>query len=264
MSSTADSSSVSLPSAPATDAVPAPAAAHAPVPIAPARRRPLVVVTAVFAVVGLAVLGYSVLTAGRETTDDAFVEADIVSVQAEVTGRVEHVLVHSDQPVTAGDVLFSLGARELDARAAAARADLAIAEAEVRAAEAQAQIAEASATGGLDAARAQVEGSAIGVRSAAAQIDTAKTTQSEFMSFAKGLDNDLSSVDVGAITAQLSTYQAQLTASYTAISKVQSLNLASYLRYRCLMQAASAGAACITIRRWSSDRGSGRNSCLQA
>jgi flagellar hook-associated protein 3 FlgL len=66
--------------------------------------------------------------------------------------------------------------------------------------------------------------------SAAAQMGTAKTTQSEFMSFAQGLDSDLSSVDVGAVTAKLSAYQAQLTASYTAISKVQSLNLASYLR----------------------------------
>jgi flagellar hook-associated protein 3 FlgL len=32
-----------------------------------------------------------------------------------------------------------------------------------------------------------------------------------------------------AVTTQLSTYQAQLTASYAAIAKVQSLNLASYL-----------------------------------
>jgi flagellar hook-associated protein 3 FlgL len=50
------------------------------------------------------------------------------------------------------------------------------------------------------------------------------------MSYAQSLGTDLSSVDVAAVTAQLSTYQAQLTASYTAISKVQSLNLASYLR----------------------------------
>jgi flagellar hook-associated protein 3 FlgL len=37
------------------------------------------------------------------------------------------------------------------------------------------------------------------------------------------------SVDVAAVTAKLSTYQAQLTSSYAAIAKVQSLNLASYL-----------------------------------
>jgi flagellar hook-associated protein 3 FlgL len=66
--------------------------------------------------------------------------------------------------------------------------------------------------------------------SASAQITTAQSAQSEFMSYAQSLGTDLSSVDVAAVTAQLSTYQAQLTASYTAISKVQSLNLASYLR----------------------------------
>ena len=169
--STAEPSSMPLPAAP--PGAPTPAAAPA-ARVASARRRPLIIVTAVFALVGLAVLGYSVLTAGRETTDDAFIEADIVSVQAEVTGRVEQVRVKSDQHVAAGDVLFSLDARELEARAAAARADLSIAEAEVRAAEAQSQIAEASANGGLDAARAQVEGSTIGVRSAAAQITTAR------------------------------------------------------------------------------------------
>lgn len=65
---------------------------------------------------------------------------------------------------------------------------------------------------------------------AAAQIETASSNQSDYQSFAKTLSTDLTSVDVAAVTAQLSTYQAQLTASYSAISKIQSLNLASYLR----------------------------------
>lgn len=68
------------------------------------------------------------------------------------------------------------------------------------------------------------------VSSASSQISTASSAQSEFMSYAQSLDTNLTSVDVAAITARLSSYQAQLTASYTAISKVQSLNLASYLR----------------------------------
>lgn len=42
------------------------------------------------------------------------------------------------------------------------------------------------------------------------------------------LASDLTSVDVAAVTAQLSTYQSQLTASYAAISKIQSMSLASY------------------------------------
>ncbi|MCP1750454.1 flagellin [Bradyrhizobium elkanii] len=65
---------------------------------------------------------------------------------------------------------------------------------------------------------------------AASQIETASTNQSDYQNFAKTLSTDLTSVDVAAVTAQLSTYQAQLTASYSAISKIQSMNLASYLR----------------------------------
>src|SRR5262245_34605883 len=104
--STADSSSMPLPAASPVNTPVADKPAVLPAPVAPARRRPLLVVTAVFALVGLGVLGYSLATAGHETTDDAFVEADIVSVQAEVGGRVEQVRVKSDQHVAAGDVLF--------------------------------------------------------------------------------------------------------------------------------------------------------------
>jgi flagellar hook-associated protein 3 FlgL len=64
---------------------------------------------------------------------------------------------------------------------------------------------------------------------AAASIEKASSYQSEYQSYAKTLGSDLTSVDVAAVTAKLSTYQAQLTASYSAIAKVQSLNLASYL-----------------------------------
>jgi membrane fusion protein (multidrug efflux system) len=169
-------SSVRAPSS-ASASVPVAAVAEpATAPSVPPRRnkRPLIIVAALGALGALAALGYSIATAGRVTTDDAFVEADIVSVQAEVGGRVLEILAHTDQPVAAGDILVKLDARELDAKVAAARAELSIAEAEVRAAEAQSQIAAAAATGGLDTAKAQVLGSTIGVRSAQAQIETAR------------------------------------------------------------------------------------------
>jgi flagellar hook-associated protein 3 FlgL len=67
------------------------------------------------------------------------------------------------------------------------------------------------------------------ISNASASIEKASAHQTEFQSYAKTLGTDLTSVDVAAVTAKLSTYQAQLTASYAAIAKVQSLNLASYL-----------------------------------
>ena len=63
----------------------------------------------------------------------------------------------------------------------------------------------------------------------ASQIESASARQSDYQSFAQTLSGDLTNVDVAAVTAQLSTYQAQLTASYSAIAKIQSMNLASYL-----------------------------------
>src|SRR3954452_9958471 len=66
--------------------------------------------------------------------------------------------------------------------------------------------------------------------SAASEIESASARQSDYMGFAQTLASDLTGVDVAAVTAQLATYQAQLSASYSAIAKIQGLNLASYLR----------------------------------
>jgi flagellar hook-associated protein 3 FlgL len=65
---------------------------------------------------------------------------------------------------------------------------------------------------------------------ASSSIQSASTVQTSYQSYAKTLGGNLTNVDVAAVTAQLSTFQAQLTASYAAISKMQGLNLASYLR----------------------------------
>jgi flagellar hook-associated protein 3 FlgL len=64
---------------------------------------------------------------------------------------------------------------------------------------------------------------------ASSSLENASAAQTDLQNYAKMLGGNLTSVDVAAVTAELSTYQAQLTASYSAISKVQSLNLASYL-----------------------------------
>jgi len=68
------------------------------------------------------------------------------------------------------------------------------------------------------------------IANAASSIERASAFQSDYQLYAQTLASDLTSVDVAAVTAALSTYQAQLTASYSAIATVQGLNLASYLR----------------------------------
>jgi flagellar hook-associated protein 3 FlgL len=67
------------------------------------------------------------------------------------------------------------------------------------------------------------------ISNAASSLENAVAAQTEYQAFATTLGSDLTGVDVAAVTASLSTYEAQLTASYAAIAKVQSLNLANYL-----------------------------------
>jgi flagellar hook-associated protein 3 FlgL len=61
-------------------------------------------------------------------------------------------------------------------------------------------------------------------------MESAKSLQTDYQSFAQTLGTNLTGVDLAAITAQMSTYQAQLTASFSAISVIQGLNLASFLK----------------------------------
>jgi flagellar hook-associated protein 3 FlgL len=60
-------------------------------------------------------------------------------------------------------------------------------------------------------------------------VETASAHRTDYQPFARDLGSSLTSVDVAAISIELPTYQSQSTAAYTAISKAQSRNLASYL-----------------------------------
>ena len=64
----------------------------------------------------------------------------------------------------------------------------------------------------------------------ASQLESAVSTQQDYQSFASTLSSNLTDVDVAVVTAQISTYQTQLEASYSALSKILSLKLSDYLK----------------------------------
>ncbi len=137
-------------------------------------RRPFLILGAIALVVLAGVGGYALLTANQETTDDAFVEADVVPIGVRVGAQVKSVLVSSDQPVKKGQPLVELDDAELRARTKQAEAELDTAKAQAAAADARMTIDEAAAKGGYGAARALVAGSAEQVSSAAAQVTSAE------------------------------------------------------------------------------------------
>ena len=70
----------------------------------------------------LAVGAYEYVTGGRiMSTENAYVRADIVGVSTDVSGIVKSVAVKENQPVAAGDILFTLD--DLPFKLAATRAD---------------------------------------------------------------------------------------------------------------------------------------------
>src|SRR6185503_7777050 len=98
----------------------------------------------------LAIGGYLWLTSGRYvSTDNAYVQQDMVSVAPEVQGIVAEVFVHENQQVHRGDLLFRIDQRPFRIALANAEAQIAAAQVQVN------QLATRSAGTGADIAGAQ-------------------------------------------------------------------------------------------------------------
>ena len=104
----------------------------------------------VLAVVLVAVIGtgaWLYATAGRESTDDAQVDAHLTPLASRVGGTVKNVPVVDNQAVEAGTVLVELDQRDYEIALERARAELADAEAAAVAAKANVPITSTTATG---------------------------------------------------------------------------------------------------------------------
>ena len=76
--------------------------------------------------------GYFYITGGRYiSTDDAYVQADMVAISADVGGRVTAVAVHDNEPVKTGQLLFQLDDRPYRIALEKAQAQLASARLQV-------------------------------------------------------------------------------------------------------------------------------------
>jgi membrane fusion protein (multidrug efflux system) len=186
-----------------------------------------------FAVLGLlllVVLGgiglYSRLTSGREGTDDAVVEADVVAVTARVGGLVSQVMVQDNQMVKKGDTVLQLDDADLLARLAQARAELQTAQAQAEGAQAQESVVAATARGGLQSAQAGLSASASAVQTADAQIAVARAAMARAQSDGDKADRDLvrakELVASDAIARQqLDSAQAAADSAHAALQQAQ-------------------------------------------
>jgi membrane fusion protein, multidrug efflux system len=97
------------------------------------KRRP-VIALGTCALAGLFLFGLRYLAESftHESTDDAFLSADVVSLAPQVAGQVTRVLVEDNQRVNAGDLLLRIDPRNFEVQVEQKKAALASAEANVQ------------------------------------------------------------------------------------------------------------------------------------
>ena len=143
------------------------------------KRLPLV--AGAVAVLLVATIVWLWVTSGRESTDDAQVDAHVTPIAARVGGTVLRVPVSDNQQVDAGAVLVELDRRDYEIALDRARADLADAKAGATAAAVNVPITTttsagnvATARGGVEEAQADFSESLQGVEAAKARLTTAQ------------------------------------------------------------------------------------------
>ncbi len=125
----------------------------------------------VVAVLGL--VAWLWITAGRETTDDAQVDAHVTQIAARVGGIVLKVHVEDNRPVDAGATLVEIDPRDYQVAVDKARAALADAEAAALAAQTNVPITTQSASSNLTTAQGGVSQSASAITAAQKQVEAA-------------------------------------------------------------------------------------------
>jgi membrane fusion protein (multidrug efflux system) len=124
----------------------------------PTRRRfPIFIVAGVLLMGVIAGTIYWLYARHYESTDDAFIDGDIVQVSPKLSAYVAKVYVHDNQPVKKGDLLVELDARDYEARLETANAQLKAAKAQRGQAQAGVELTRKTTTAGSSEASSNVQ-----------------------------------------------------------------------------------------------------------
>jgi len=115
------------------------------------------------------------IAAGRESTDDAQVDAHITPIAARIGGTVLHVPVEANQEVEAGAVLVEIDKRDYEVALERARAELADAEAAAIGARVGVPITSTTTSSNEVTAKGGVEGAAAAYLEAQQGVEVART-----------------------------------------------------------------------------------------
>lgn len=186
----------------------------------PLYKRPAFLVGAGVVLLVLVIVGlrYWLYARSHESTDDAFVDGNIVQVSPKVIGYVTKIYVKSNQDVKAGDLLLEIDPRDYEAKVAQAKAALNAGLAQQK--QAQTQVTLTRVTG-----RANVQQAAAGVQQARSGVAGARAGAASERS-----RTNQASAGIGAATANVQQAQAQVSAAMAEAARAN----ADVLRYQML------------------------------
>ncbi len=149
--------------------------ALSPEPAGSTWKRPVffVVGVIVLAAVGYTVLQIAVNAAAHESTDDAFIEAHIVSIAPKVSGQIAAVHVVDNQEIKQGDLLVEIDPRDYQMKVEQKRASMATANANINTVKAGLDLVQtrvATAEASAKQVQAEAEASEANAQRAAADL----------------------------------------------------------------------------------------------
>ena len=142
-------------------------------------KRPFYYALVILAVAGIISLSYWLYTRQFVTTDDAYIEGNIVQVSPKITANVSRILVKENQYVKKGDLLIELDSREAEVKLLDAKAKLTAAEADKAKAISNARLTKKMANAELTEARSNFDTAKLGVGQSKLQADSKESAISQ-------------------------------------------------------------------------------------
>ena len=187
-----------------------------------ARKRPPLVVIVLGAIVLIAALIWGVrflaYSTSHQSTDDARIDGDTVTVTSKISERVGQILVDTNQTVHKGDILIRLDDtdertkyQQAEAAVAAQRSQAHAAQESVSLAQQQQAAQATQGTGGVDAAQAQVSNATANYAASNQQISVARA----------GVDQ--ASAQLRVAQAQVPSAREQLNRSNADLARITAL-----------------------------------------
>ncbi|MGI9034781.1 MAG: efflux RND transporter periplasmic adaptor subunit [Pyrinomonadaceae bacterium] len=144
-----------------------------------------------------------------ESTDDAFIDGDIVQISPKISAYVTKVYVKSNQQVHKGDLLLELNAQDYEAKLEQAKAQLRAAEAQKNQSQAQVALTRATTNASHTQAQSGVEAARNNVQQQRAAADAKKAQIRQAQNAVKTAQANLAQVKATAPQAQANLNLAQ-------------------------------------------------------